>query len=166
MSSDADLTNYDSIAEIFLTHAGRPDSWNNLYERPYMLRKLPPLRGKNVLDLGCATGFYTEHALEKGASVTAVDASQKMIDRLASEIKSPRLKLYCADISQPMLFLESDSYDCVICSLVLDYIKDWDALFDELYRVAKGAVNYSSRLSILLPAIFTSNRKATMISSL
>ena len=137
MASDADLTNYDSIAEVFLMHAGRSDSWNNLYERPYMLGKLPPLRGKNVLDLGCATGFYVEHALEQGASVIAVDASQKMIDRLASEIKSPRLILHCADISQPMPFLESASFDCVIASLVIDYIKDWDALLDELYLVVK-----------------------------
>lgn len=137
MSSDAYLTNYDPIAEIFLRHAGRPNSWNNLYERPYMLGKLPPLRGKNVLDLGCATGFYTEYALEEGANVTAVDLSQKMIDRLAAKIKSPKLKLFCADISQLMPFLESDSFDCIICSLVLDYIKDWDALLDELYRVMR-----------------------------
>ena len=137
MENDSELTSYDSIAEIFTEHAGHPDSWNNLYERPYMLDKLPPLRGKNVLDLGCASGFYTEHALKQGARVTAVDASRKLIDRLASEVKTPGLTLRCADISQPMPFLESDYYHCVIASLVLDYIKDWDSLLSELYRVVK-----------------------------
>ena len=152
MSNDADLTNYDSIAELFINHARQPDYWNNLYERPYMLGKLPQLRGKNVLDLGCATGFYTEHTLKERANVTAVDASQKLIDRLASEIKSPKLKLFCADISKPMPFLESDSFDCIICSLVLDYIKDWDALLNELYRV----VNKGGQLIISIVHPFAS----------
>jgi SAM-dependent methyltransferase len=137
LNNDAALTNYDPIAEIFLAHIARPDSWNNLYERPNTLSRLPTLRDKNVLDLGCSSGFYTEHALKTGAKVTAVDVSKKLIDRLASRIKSPKLRLFCADISQPMPFLESASLDYVICSLVIDYIKDWGNLFTELYRVMK-----------------------------
>jgi len=137
LTNDSELTSYDSIAEIFLAHIGRPDSWNNLYERPHTLSRLPSLKDKSVLDLGCSSGFYTEYALKNGANVTAVDVSKKLIDRLASRIKSPRLKLFCADIAQPMPFLESASFDCVICSLVIDYIKDWEPLFRELYRVMK-----------------------------
>jgi SAM-dependent methyltransferase len=137
LKNDASITNYDSIAEIFLVHISQPDSWNNLYERPNTLSRLPTLQEKNVLDLGCSSGFFTEYALEKGARVTAIDASKKLIDRLASRIKSPQLRLFCADIAQPMPFLESSSFDCTICSLVIDYIKDWKPLFGELYRVMK-----------------------------
>jgi 2-polyprenyl-3-methyl-5-hydroxy-6-metoxy-1,4-benzoquinol methylase len=76
MPEDSDLTNYDSIAlEDYLNHIERPTSWNNLYERPQMLSLLPALQGKNVLDIGCGTGFYTEHALNAGANVTAIDIS-------------------------------------------------------------------------------------------
>ena len=135
MPTDADITNYDLIADKFIAHAGRIDSWNNLYERPNTLARLPELKGKNVLDLGCSTGFYTEHALEHGAKVTAVDASRILIDKLAKKIKTPKLSLYCADIGQPMTFLKSNSFDLVICSLVMDYIKDWVSLLAELYRV-------------------------------
>lgn len=135
MSSDVEITNYDPIAERFIRHAGRPDSYNNLYERPNTLARLPELKEKNVLDLGCSTGFFTEYALEHGATVTAIDASRKLIDRLARKIKSPKVKLYCADIGQPMPFLKSNSFDVVICSLVMDYVKDWVALLAELYRV-------------------------------
>ncbi len=137
MSSDAELTNYDSIADLFIAHVAKPDSWNNLYERPYILGKLPVVRGKNVLDLGCSTGFYTEYALEKGADVTAIDASRKLLDRLTSILESPKLTLHCADISRPMPFLESESFDLIIASLVIDYIKNWDSLLAELYRVVK-----------------------------
>ena len=137
MPSDAEITNYDAIADAFIAHAGRANSWNNIYERPNTIARLPELTGKNVLDLGCSTGFYTEYALKHGASVTAIDASQAMIDRLLKKMDSSKVKLYCADIGQPMPFLESDSFDVVISSLVMDYIKDWAALLAELYRVIK-----------------------------
>jgi SAM-dependent methyltransferase len=138
MPNDSDSTSYDSIAvDDYLEHIERPLSWNNIYERPATIERLPPLKGKNVLDIGCASGFYTEYALKNGASVTAVDISQKMLDRLTSKIKSDMLKIYRADISKPMPFLKADSYDCVICSLMLHYIKDWDPVFTELYRVMK-----------------------------
>jgi len=138
MPDDAEKTSYDSIViEDYLAHVERPLSWNNLYERPAFLERLPELKGKNVLDIGCASGYYTEYALKEGASVTAVDISQKMLDRLAARIKSPKLKICRADISQPMPFLKMNSYDCVMCSLVLHYIKDWGPLFAELYRVMK-----------------------------
>jgi len=137
MPSDAELTNYDPIADAFIVHAGRIDSWNNIYERPNTIARLPELKGKNVLDLGCSTGFYTEYALDHGASVTAVDASQKLIDKLTQRVKSARLTTRCADIGSPMPFLTSSFYDVIICSLVIDYIKDWAPMFGEFYRVLK-----------------------------
>ena len=137
MTDVSDTTNYDSIAEMYLAHVERPNSWNNLYERPHMLSRIHSLQGKNVLDLGCGSGFYTKHALEKGAHVTAVDASEIMIARLSSVLESPRLRLIHADITEPLSFLESESFDCVMCSLVLHYIDDWKPLLSELYRVMK-----------------------------
>ena len=138
MPEDSELTSYDSVdIEVYLKHVEHPLSWNNLYERPAMIARLPSLKGKNVLDIGCASGFFTKHALDNGASVTAVDVSKTMIDRLESSIKSTNLKLFCADISRPMPFLSSSAYDCAICSLILHYVKNWSPLLTELYRVLK-----------------------------
>jgi SAM-dependent methyltransferase len=138
MPDDAELTSYDSIAiEDYLAHVERPLSWNNLYERPAFIERLPTLEGKNVLDAGCASGYYTEYALKQGASVTAVDISQKMLDRLTTRIKSAKLSIYYADISQPMPLLKDNYFDCVISSLVLHYIKDWRPVLAEFYRVMK-----------------------------
>ena len=139
MTGEAELTSYDSInIEAYLSHIERPDSWNNLYERPYLKAKLPPLKDRNILDIGCSSGYYTDYALKAGAKVTAVDISQKMIGLLSSQIKSANLTLHRADISQPMPFLASRSYDIIICSLVVHYIKDWNPLLTELHRVMKA----------------------------
>lgn len=137
MADSSEFTNYNSIAEIYVAHTERPNSWNNLYERPYMLSKIHSLQNKKVLDIGCGSGFYTKHALEIGANVTAIDASKVMIDRLSSLIKSPNVRLICADITKPLSFLDSESFDFVICSLVLHYIEDWEPLLSELYRVMR-----------------------------
>jgi len=138
MTSDAELTSYDSIdIDTYLAHVERPNSWNNLYERPYLISRFPPLKEKNILDIGCSSGFYTEYALNNGAHVTAVDISKKMIERLTSRLKSPRLRLFEADIAKPMPFLETESFDYIICSLLLHYIRDWDIPLAELYRVMK-----------------------------
>ena len=90
-----------------------------------------------MLDLGCGSGFYVDYALAKGAYVTGIDASQLTIDRLSKHVASPNLRLVCADVAALMPFLQSDSFDYVICSLIIHYIKDWERLFAELYRVMK-----------------------------
>ncbi|MDD5339382.1 MAG: class I SAM-dependent methyltransferase [Dehalococcoidales bacterium] len=138
MPEDFELTSYDNLnTDDYLEHVERPLSWNNLYERPAMIERLPNLTGKNVLDLGCASGYFSEYALKQGAKVTAVDISQKMLDKLAASVKSEGLEIHRADLAQPMPFLKTNNYDCVIASLVLHYIKDWKPLLAELYRVVK-----------------------------
>ncbi len=103
MPSDVEITNYDPIADAFLKHIARPNSWNNLYERPNLVARLPALVGKHVLDIGCSSGFFTDYDLAQGAaSVTGVDASQVMIDKLVRRIKSPQAKFHVAEISRPM----------------------------------------------------------------
>jgi ubiquinone/menaquinone biosynthesis C-methylase UbiE len=114
------------------------------------------------LDLGCSTGLFTEYALRHGASVTAIDASQAMINKLTQKIKSPNVKLHCADIGQPMPFLESASFDVIICSLVMDYIKDWEPMLAELYRVLKKG----GRLVIATGHPFASYLYLTRISKI
>jgi SAM-dependent methyltransferase len=139
LSGDAELTSYDSTdVDTYLEHVERPDSWNNLYERPYLISKLPLLKERNVLDIGCGSGYFTDYVLKRGAKVTAIDISRKMTELLTSRIKSANLTLHSADISKPMPFLASESYDVAIGSLVLHYIKDWNPLLKELHRVMKA----------------------------
>jgi len=137
MTDASEITNYDSISAIYLAHTERPDSWNNLYERPYMLSQFPSFFGKHVLDLGCGSGFYTEYALVQGGIVTAIDASQILVDRLKKHFADQKAKFICADIAQPLSFIEPEAFDYVICSLVIHYVKDWPPLLAELFRIMK-----------------------------
>lgn len=108
---------------------------------PIYVSAVDRVAGKKVLDLGSADGFYTKYALDKGATVKAVDISQSMLDiltkRINNPVNNPALSTENIDISIPMPILESDSFDYVILSLVLHFIQYWETLLAELYRVMK-----------------------------
>jgi ubiquinone/menaquinone biosynthesis C-methylase UbiE len=136
MDDDTQFTDYDDAAIAkYLEHL--ETSWNSLYERPAVIERLPELKNKNVLDAGCAAGYFTKYALNRGASVTAIDISQKMLDRLVQNTKTGNLKTYRADLSQPLPILKDNEFDCIICSMTIHYLKDWGPTLAEFYRVLK-----------------------------
>jgi len=137
MNKAVNETSYDKIAEIYLPHAADKYSWNNLYERPYMLSVFDDFTGKKILDAGCGTGFYSKYAIEKNADVIAVDASQKMLDHLSKMIPSPKLKIHKADLSEGLSFVVSGTIDYIVCSLALHYLEDWETVISEFHRVLK-----------------------------
>ncbi len=47
---------------------------------PRMLAMLGEVRGRNVLDLGCGEGGYARELAKRGAAVTGVDGSARLIE--------------------------------------------------------------------------------------
>ena len=138
MSKTVDLTNYDSIAEIYISKVEKELSWNNLYEREYMTSIFDDFDGKSVLDVGAGTGFYAKYALNHNATqVIAVDASQKMLDYIAANDESKSIGLYKADLKDGLPQIATNSQDYIICSLVLHYIEDWRCIFEDFHRILK-----------------------------
>jgi SAM-dependent methyltransferase len=95
-----------------------------------------------VLDAGCGTGWYAEQLLARGAHITGIDESKRMLsyarrrlgeERSAGE-STPKLLLAAGDLSSA-LPLRSTSFDVVISPLVLHYIRDWGPALDEIARV-------------------------------
>lgn len=137
MSNTVDLTNYDAIADVYTNKVENDLSYNNLYERPYWLSVFENFSGRNVVDLGAGTGFYSFYALEQQAKVTAVDASQKMLNFIAENDQDNKITRFRADLKDGLPFLETDSQDVIICSLVLHYVENWDSVIADFYRVLK-----------------------------
>src|SRR5215475_16081909 len=84
----AEPTDYDSIADRYVREIDER-SWNALYERPATLALLPDVKGKHVLDAGCAHGWYTDWLLRNGASVVAVDISARMVELAGARLLRP-----------------------------------------------------------------------------
>jgi SAM-dependent methyltransferase len=137
------IASYEIIGE---RHASRAlDSvYNDYYERPVMHSLLGKVSGQRVLDAGCGPGSYAEWLVEHGATVLALDASPKMV-QLAKQRLQGKAEVRQADLNEPLDFIEEDTYDAVLCALVLDYIRDWERLFADFHRilVAGGRMVFS-----------------------
>lgn len=127
-----DSESYDPVAERYA--AGSDDApYNALYERPAMMALLPDVAGARVLDAGCGAGWYAQQLAARGARVTAVDASARMVDHARTRL-GEAADLRVADLDQPLPFTDG-AFDGIVSGLALEHVRDWDAAFAELRRV-------------------------------
>jgi len=129
------LDAYEALAEAYAAVIDTKPH-NAYYERPATLSLMPEVEGKRVLDAGCGPGVYSEWLIERGAEVVAVDASPKMVE-LAKRRLGAVTDVRQANLSKPLTFLDSSSFDIVLSPLVLEYIEDWGSTFAEFYRVLR-----------------------------
>lgn len=93
---------------------------------------LPAFAGKKVLDLGCGYGWHCIYAMEQEAeSVVGVDISKKMLEVAKQKTEEVEGITYQC---MPMEDVEfpSESFDIVLSSLALHYVKDFDGIVDKI----------------------------------
>ncbi|MDQ0208737.1 class I SAM-dependent methyltransferase [Alkalicoccobacillus murimartini] len=100
----------------------------------HVLKKLiPNLNKKRVLDLGCGYGWHCEYAATNGAdSVIGVDISKKMLEK-AEEVNAFDTVSYINRAIEDIDFPEQ-SFDFVISSLALHYVKDYRDVVKHVYH--------------------------------
>lgn len=104
------------------------------YERPAVLSLLPELTNAKVLDVGCGSGWYAEHLANAGANVTAFDLNPEFVALTQARL-GERATVLQADLAQPLDFAPPDTFDVVLCPLVMHYLKDWHPALREFHRV-------------------------------
>ena len=130
------IGNYEHMAEKYGTGVDT-EAIHRYYERPATCSLLPPsLLGKNVLDLGCGSGWYSEYLLKQGANVTALDASKTMVELTQARLNNQG-RFIIADIEKNLNFFADGEFDLILAPLVIHYAKDWKSLFSELSRILK-----------------------------
>jgi SAM-dependent methyltransferase len=130
---------FEALADAYAARA-ETKPHNAYYDRPAVTSLLPPVRGKRVLDAGCGPGVYAEWLVGQGAEVVGLDVSPRMVE-LARQRLGPSSTIFQADLARPLDFLGADSFDHVVCPLVLDYVRDWAPVFREFARVLRAPGN-------------------------
>lgn len=95
---------------------------------------LNALNSKNIYEIGCGTGHWTEFFVEKGFSVTGMDISEKML----AVAKSKKMKNTHFELGNVLkLNKENESIENVVAITSLEFTGNQQKAFDEIYRVLK-----------------------------
>ena len=100
-----------------------------------ILNEIEIINPFNILDVGCGTGYITEKISSYGKPVTGCDVS---FERIITAEK------YCKN--KPVSFIQNDknflpfknnSFDLIVCLEVLEHVKEYENLLEEIKRTLK-----------------------------
>ncbi len=102
---------------------------NNLF-----VNKIKELGSKEILDAGCGSGELIISILNKvdGINISGFDLSNDVIEKNKKRIKKARF--FTQDLSKKINNIKN-KYDLVICSEVIEHLKDWRIAIDNLSLV-------------------------------
>jgi SAM-dependent methyltransferase len=139
---------YDAFAGAYAEQS-RTNAYNARFERPAIRALVPPVDGRDVLDAGCAAGEQTAWLVSRGARVTALDVSERMIALARAALGDDAICVQ-ADLDRPLPFANA-AFDLVFSSLALHYTSDLTATLAEFARVLRrpGVLVFSTHHPML-----------------
>lgn len=127
---------FNKLSVSYEHEVDQKNLYNTEYERPAMVELLPAdLVDLKVLDAGCAAGWYTDYLLKNGAIPTGIDISPRMVEATRRRTHN-QVNVLCTDISEPLPF-SNQTFDVIVSSLALHYVRDWELTFAEFARILK-----------------------------
>jgi len=114
------------------------DYYRDQLNNPATFRLIGNVKDQLVLDLACGEGYNTRMLARKGAKVTGVDFSEKMIELAKSEETKEKLgtHYYISDAADLKKFT-SNNFDVVTCFMSLQDIENYEKAISEVARVLK-----------------------------
>lgn len=132
---DEDSARWDAAAEEYDLLQGRTGS---LFRRtvvdPVILARLGEVSGQQILDAGCGNGYLVDVLSGRGAESMGVDSSAVMIARARQNF--PGRNFQVGNIAQSLIFADQ-SFDAIICSMVLQDVADPSGALRELHRLLR-----------------------------
>ncbi|XP_052739301.1 ubiquinone biosynthesis O-methyltransferase, mitochondrial-like [Bicyclus anynana] len=100
------------------------------------------LRGKKILDVGCAGGMLSEGLAMFGAEVTGIDASKELIEVAKSHSSKDnrlanKMPTYILSTIEEHCNEFADSYDALIASEIIDHVNEKELFVESCVRVTK-----------------------------
>lgn len=90
----------------------------------------------NTLELGCGTGKNTFWLAERSKNLTALDFSEKMLEKAKQRDSKNKINFQQTDLNNSWP-VPIDNFDLISCSLVLEHIENLDFIFAEAYEAVK-----------------------------
>ena len=132
---DSSTRSWDAIADDWIAHADAND-YRNVFLMPRMLAMLGDVRGKRVLDLGCGEGGYARELARRGASVTGVDGSERLIAVARERAIAERVDVaFVRANANAIEMIGSASHDVAAAAMSLMDVEDLRGAIAEAHRI-------------------------------
>ena len=138
-SKDRVMKEWDEAAESWVDFVRQgKDYYRDELNNPAAFRLIGNVRGQLVLDLACGEGYNTRILARKGAKVTGVDFSTRLIELARIEEAKEKLGIdyHVADAADLSRF-PSNHFNIVTCFMALQDIKNYKKAISEVARVLK-----------------------------
>jgi ubiquinone/menaquinone biosynthesis C-methylase UbiE len=116
-------------------HADESSPWYQI-----VLKFLPPVKGKRILEIACGRGGFSRLLGSRGALVCGADFSASAVDiakkRLYRDPSPTDRVTYVQAAAQNMAF-DENSFDIVVSCETIEHVPDPRAAVREMYRVCK-----------------------------
>jgi len=96
---------------------------------------------KHSLELGCGTGKNTFWLAEHSKNLTALDFSEKMLEKAKQLDPENKINFQQTDLNKTWP-VPGENFDLISCSLVLEHIKNLDFIFAEANRTLKKSGSF------------------------
>jgi len=127
----------DGWAELMRTATGPGQTRTLILDGPH-LQLLGDVSGKRILDAGCGEGRFARMLAARGAHVSAIDLSQRMIQLAEAEEAKTLLGIEYAEMSMTDLTAFADeSFDAAVAYLSILDVDDFEVALGEVARVLK-----------------------------
>ena len=135
---------YNLAADVY----DENENYLNSFEQGELIPVLGALAGKKVLDVGAGTGRLSLPLANRGAVVTALDVSPKMLEIIEKKLQRRvsndgtrrdfvKSKIQTVIGEAENLPFGNNTFDVVTAAFLIVHLKDPTRFFDEAYRVLK-----------------------------
>ena len=126
---------WNSVAADWQIQVGdEGDSNRRLNSDPVLWAFAGDVAGLSVLDAGCGTGYLSRKLADKGALVTGIDFSEKMLE--IARAKNPQID-FREDSCSELRTIDDELYDLVVSNYVLMDTPDLRETMEAFSRVLK-----------------------------
>jgi 2-polyprenyl-6-hydroxyphenyl methylase/3-demethylubiquinone-9 3-methyltransferase len=129
-----DYKDAEEALEAFLkAHDNLDDHMREKALQRFFKRNLPPVAGKEVLDVGAGGGIWTKFWLNEGASVTALDMHSPVL--LGNKMRNPKAEFVEADATTVKL---GKKFDIIFAKDLIEHLPDDEAFLQNMADHIKG----------------------------
>ncbi|MCX5751861.1 MAG: class I SAM-dependent methyltransferase [Candidatus Saganbacteria bacterium] len=131
-------TSWDQVATWYDQLVGeRGSEYHENVIIPGALRMIDAKKGEKILDLGCGQGIFPRELASKGAEITGIDNSGKLIKAAKERSKKfPNIKYFVGHAAHLDAFSDQ-SFDAVSCIMAIQNMEPLDRIIKGISRVLK-----------------------------